>query len=60
MGGIFNVGRDIGISGLIILSMYAEMCSVGPEQPLTMGLIPWPGGFMKQIHTLGPSALWGD
>ena len=45
----------------MILSMYAEMCSVGSEQPLTMGLMPWGflWSFFKEVHVLGPSVLWG-
>ena len=31
----------VGTSGLIMWSRNAETHSVGPLQPLTMGLIPW-------------------
>ena len=31
----------MGTSGLIMWSTNAEIRSVGPLQPLTMGLIPW-------------------
>ena len=31
----------LGTKGLIMWSMNAETRSVGPLQPLTMGLIPW-------------------
>ena len=46
--------------------MYAVVCSIGPEQPLTMGQMPWGGGgggsygfFFKVVHALGPSVLGG-
>ena len=43
----------LGTKGLIMWSVNAETRSVGPLQPLTMGLIPW--GFVEffeKVHTL--------
>ena len=36
-------------------SMNAETRSVGPLQPLAMGVIPW--GFFEKVHTLCPDFL---
>ena len=43
----------VGTKGLIMWSRKDETRSVGPLQPLTIGLIPW--GFLKllkKVHTL--------
>ena len=49
----------LGTKGLIMWSMNAETRSVGPLQPLTMGLIPWGvlWSFFEKVHTLCPDFL---